>query len=164
MVTARWPLLAVAAVVALLLARRGRAGRAGTIARASGAALIFIVLALAFSHDPHRHGGPLVRDQGPADPASIERGARLFATACATCHGRTGGGGPGAPGLSPPPADLTFHVPLHSDGEIFRSISEGVRGTAMPVWSERLTEQQLWALVSFLRAEFSRTGAATPEE
>jgi mono/diheme cytochrome c family protein len=126
--------------------------------------LLFTVLVLAFSHDQHRHGVPLVRDPGPADPASIERGARLFATACATCHGRTGdGGGPRAPGLSPSPADLTFHVPLHSDGEIFRSISEGVHGTAMPVWREQLTEQQLWALVSFLRAEFSQTGTAVPE-
>lgn len=163
MASASWPLLAAAALVALLLARRGRPWRVRTLATAGGAALIFVAIALAFSSDQHRHGVPLVRDPGQADPASIERAARLFATACATCHGRTGDGR-GAPGLSPSPADLTLHVPLHNDGELFRSISDGIRGTAMPAWRERLTEQQLWSLVSFLRAEFSQTGTAAPEE
>jgi mono/diheme cytochrome c family protein len=33
------------------------------------------------------------------DPASVERGARLFASNCGGCHGATARGGPGAPDL-----------------------------------------------------------------
>lgn len=54
---------------------------------------------------------PAVRPQAPGrgpaaavtgsgqDPAAVERGAKLFATHCAGCHGATGRGGPGAPDL-----------------------------------------------------------------
>src|SRR3954466_12221810 len=33
------------------------------------------------------------------DPASVERGTKLYATHCAGCHGKTGRGNPGAPDL-----------------------------------------------------------------
>jgi putative copper resistance protein D len=51
----------------------------------------------------------------------------------------------------PPPADLSTHVPLHTDGQIFYFITNGFPGTAMPAFANALTDQQRWDLVNYLR-------------
>jgi putative copper resistance protein D len=53
--------------------------------------------------------------------------------------------------LVPPPADLSTHVPLHTDGQIFYFITNGFPGTAMPSFANALTDQQRWDLVNYLR-------------
>jgi len=87
------------------------------------------------------------------DAESIATGAELYATNCVRCHGVTGqGDGRDAAGLQPPPLNLQIHVPMHPDGDIFNFIANGVAGTAMPVFSESLTDEQLWHLVNYLRS------------
>ena len=61
------------------------------------------------------------------------------------------GDGPGAIGLTPPPADLRVHVPLHPAGQTYLFITNGFPGTAMPAWKEQLSEQQRWDLVNYLK-------------
>ena len=54
----------------------------------------------------------------------------------------------------PYPLDLTVHVPQHADPDLFNFISRGFPGTAMPAWSDadhKLTNDQIWHLVNFLR-------------
>ena len=87
------------------------------------------------------------------DAESIATGAELYATNCVRCHGVSGqGDGPDAAGLQPPPLNLQIHVPLHPDGDIFNFIANGVPGTAMPVFGESLTDEQIWHLVNYLRS------------
>jgi mono/diheme cytochrome c family protein len=91
-----------------------------------------------------------VRENRPAAP--IERGRELFANNCVQCHGATGrGDGPLAAALQPRPVDLTVHVPLHTDREIFEWITNGVPRTAMPAFKEAFTEEEIQAIINYLR-------------
>ena len=94
------------------------------------------------------------------DTALAKRGAELFSTHCATCHGQTGDGtGPTASQLVHPPANFTAgiyelrtteHEGLPADIDMFRTISRGVHGTAMPAWFA-LPERDRWALAMHLK-------------
>ncbi|MEI9984949.1 MAG: cytochrome c [Aliidongia sp.] len=86
-------------------------------------------------------------------------GAGLYPTNCAACHGAEGrGDGPEATGLPVPPADLTAdHLWGHTDGELFWWLSHGIDaptggGLAMPGFADRLSEDQRWALIDYIRA------------
>lgn len=89
-------------------------------------------------------------------------GDALFAQNCARCHGDDGRGhGPAAEGLLPAPADLAGAF-RHgtSPTALFRTISEGVHGTAMPPFEVTLTDSHRWTLVRHvleLRGEWPGT-------
>jgi mono/diheme cytochrome c family protein len=89
----------------------------------------------------------------PATTASLTAGERIYRRQCDACHGVTGAGdGPVAAGLRPRPVDLRVHVAAgHSDGFFFYWISEGFRGTAMPAFKSRLTVEERWHVVNFIR-------------
>jgi putative heme-binding domain-containing protein len=83
---------------------------------------------------------------------AVADGRKLFAQSCAPCHGRDGTGGQGqAEGMRPP--DLTRGVfkAGKQDSDLFRVISQGVRGTEMPSFSS-LGNEQIWRLVTFVRS------------
>jgi mono/diheme cytochrome c family protein len=89
----------------------------------------------------------------PATAQSVNTGRLLYEANCLACHGVRGrGDGPLARSLNPPPLDLMVHGPVHTDGELFGWISEGVTGTAMPSFADRLTETERWHLVNYLRS------------
>lgn len=88
------------------------------------------------------------------DPNTINAGRLLYQSNCVPCHGPNGrGDGSAALGLQPRPANFTEHmVPgLHTDGQIFLWIKNGYPGTSMPAWGNRLSDDQIWQLVLFLR-------------
>jgi cytochrome c oxidase cbb3-type subunit 2 len=110
----------------------------------------------------------------PIDDALRARGGELFATYCTTCHGERGDGrGPTAAQLAHPPANFTLgtyelrtteHEALPADADLFRTITRGVHGTAMPPWFA-LPERDRWALVAHLKTlskEFSDDEAPAP--
>jgi mono/diheme cytochrome c family protein/Tol biopolymer transport system component len=104
---------------------------------------------------------------GPANPLqanaqAIQAGKQLYAANCVPCHGANGtGNGVIAAGMNPRPADFTQHmIPgKHTDGQVFLWIKDGISGSAMPAWGARLSEEQIWQLVTYLRT-FGQ--AATP--
>ncbi len=88
---------------------------------------------------------------------SIVQGAALYPANCAACHGASGrGDGPAANGLPVPPADLTAHLWMHSDGELFWWLTHGIDapegGLAMPGFAAALSNDQRWALIDYIRA------------
>ncbi len=123
--------------------------------RMAGIASVFVAIVLAVSGSPHSHGGQLFENPFPGDGASIARGAEIYAVNCTSCHGVGGrGDGPIALTLTPPPADLSLHVPLHPEGDTYVFIANGFPNTAMPAWSDTLTEEEIWDVVNYLRNEF----------
>ena len=90
----------------------------------------------------------------------IDAGRKLYRKMCAFCHGDEGGGdGPVADYLSPRPRDFTKGLykfrttetgEVPTDEDLFRTITVGIPGTAMPAW-DNLSEVQRWQLVYYLK-------------
>lgn len=85
------------------------------------------------------------------NPSFIQSGKALFFAQCSVCHGENGkGDGEAGFGLAVPPGDLTeASVIAESNGSLFWKISNG--RSPMPSYTEKLNEQELWSLVSFIR-------------
>jgi putative copper export protein/mono/diheme cytochrome c family protein len=89
---------------------------------------------------------------------TIVEGRGLYAQNCVTCHGAGGrGDGPAAQGLPVPPANLTAtHLWMHSDGELFWWVSHGMQTPegkpAMPGFASVLDDDQVWAVIDYIRA------------
>lgn len=84
----------------------------------------------------------------PATSPLAARGAEIYRSTCASCHGDRGAGdGPAAPGLDPPPANLADREALAdaSPLDFYRRISIGVAGTAMPGYEAALSADDRWA-------------------
>jgi len=87
-------------------------------------------------------------DQIPAETPSLARGAEIYRTNCASCHGDLGqGDGPLARGMDPKPADLADPEALRDQSplDFYRRITIGVVGTAMPAFETRLPASDRWA-------------------
>jgi mono/diheme cytochrome c family protein len=109
-------------------------------------------LLLLFNTQLGLGGGEVLRNPIPPAKESLEAGATTYAQVCQTCHGDAGrGDGPAAAGLLPLPADLVVHVPLHGDADLFRFIRDGIPNTAMAPQGDRLTEEQIWNVVNYIR-------------
>lgn len=83
---------------------------------------------------------------------SISVGLTAYDSVCSSCHGASGvGDGLLAGSLYPSPASLPVHVPLHTQGELFEIIRDGVAGTAMEPVSEELADDEVWHLINYIR-------------
>jgi len=85
---------------------------------------------------------------------AITAGAALYQANCAGCHGPRGAGdGPDGRGLPRSPADLRApHTAQHTAGDLFWWISHGIPGSGMPGFGSRLSEEERWELINYLRA------------
>ena len=93
------------------------------------------------------------------DAKTISDGRTLYQAKCASCHGKTGmGGGDGARSLSPSPALLAYMIqmPMAVDGYMLWTISDGgaAFGTAMPAFKAVLTKDEIWKILTYMRAGF----------
>ena len=91
-------------------------------------------------------------DEIPSTPPSLTRGAAVYRTNCAGCHGNLGqGDGPLGKGLQPKPANLADAGALRDQSPLdyFRRISIGVVGTAMPAFETRLSPEDRWAAARY---------------
>ncbi|MCC6176067.1 MAG: copper chaperone PCu(A)C [Chloroflexi bacterium] len=148
--TVIWLAVAAAALGVVLRWRRNRAGWRST-AKVAGAVGVFLATFGALSATDSR---PTAAE--PLDFAAVERGRVMYSTNCATCHGTSGrGDGPDAAGLKPPPADFSVHVPYHDARALQSFVSNGVPGTAMPAWRDRLSDNEIRDLVHYLRSEWA---------
>ena len=89
----------------------------------------------------------------PARPAARAEDT-LFGKLCQNCHGVAGTGtGPEHLKYLPRPRNLTnrpYFAP-QDDERIARSIADGIPGTAMPAFRNRLNSEELWAMAEKVR-------------
>ena len=120
----------------------------------SGRAGIIAVLTLIVMSAVAQERNPLTNDPNAAKLGEFE-----FRANCAFCHGlgaRGGGRGP----------DLTRAQKKHgnADADLFRTINEGVPGTAMPPNGATqqgvgMTEEEIWQVISYIRSVQVKTDA-----
>jgi len=98
------------------------------------------------------------------DEAALAEGEELYAVQCASCHGAGGfGDGPAASALNPAPSPVAHTSQMMGDGYLFWRISEGGMAfqSAMPAWKSVLSDDEIWALIAYVRA--LGQGTAGPE-
>ena len=101
-------------------------------------------------------------------PATLEQGGALYAEHCAACHDPAGTGH-GAAGLAlyPSPALLAqlVRTPAGVDEYLLWAISEGgaAFGSRMPAFADRLTREQIWQIITWMRAGFPSVAEASQD-
>src|SRR6266478_2736027 len=122
---------------------------------------IVILTVLAAAHFIFAARPARAQDKNPLgnDSNAAKLGEFEFRANCAFCHGlgaRGGGRGP----------DLTRAQKKHgnSDADLFRTINEGVPGTAMPQNGATqqgvgMTEEEIWQVISYIRSVQVKTPA-----
>jgi cytochrome c oxidase cbb3-type subunit 3 len=93
------------------------------------------------------------------DPKAVAAGESQFRANCAFCHGlgaRGGGRGP----------DLTRAQKRHgkTDGDLFRTINDGIPGTAMPQNGTTsqgvgMTAEEIWQVIAYIRSVEKKSDA-----
>lgn len=87
----------------------------------------------------------------PFSPERFEAGFRIYDAHCAMCHGGPGlGRQPWTAGLEPPPPYL-IDTSSWTSAEMFWVVSHGVKMTSMPAWSRRLSDDDIWNVVGFVK-------------
>jgi mono/diheme cytochrome c family protein len=100
----------------------------------TGSSILLLLVALALS--------------GPLD---AQDGAALFKAKCAACHAADGSGS-GAMGKQLGVTDLRADaVQKQTDAQLTDSITNG-KGTKMPAYKGKLTDDQIKGLVAFIRS------------
>jgi len=100
----------------------------------------------------------------PRSSAWIAHGKQVYERRCMGCHGVKGdGNGPAATFMTKQrPRDFTAAVfkfrvtkePLPTDGDLLRTITRGVRGTAMPAWYNLPLNDRL-AVIQYIKYELA---------
>lgn len=104
-----------------------------------------------------------VAGTAPPGPDDLSLGARVFATHCVQCHGERGDGrGSAAAELRIAPTDFRAQQP--SLAAALRALAQGVEGTQMAPWTDRLNEAERLAAAHFIRTLYrgDQPGAGEP--
>lgn len=103
-------------------------------------------------------------DPPPLNPKEVEAGRVVYRQYCASCHGARGEGEPNwetpnAKGELPsPPHNTEGHTWKHSDGVLYRMVSEGWRDPfnkterlTMPPFRDVLSPEQIRDVIAYLK-------------
>jgi cytochrome c5 len=101
---------------------------------------------------------PIVTKLDPESQSDVSKrkiGAQLYGANCSMCHGADGWGmGHAGHGLQPHPAN--FHDPHRlfnrSEERLRQVLRDGVYGSAMPPWRDKLSATEIEHVVAFIRA------------
>jgi mono/diheme cytochrome c family protein len=100
--------------------------------------------------------GPQVQQDAALSAEEQTTAEKLYASSCTTCHGPRGqGDGTGAGALAPRPTDFGQVRPSLAYAEDV--LAQGVPGTAMPPWRDRLDAAQRHLLARYVRSLYQPT-------
>lgn len=97
----------------------------------------------------------------PAAADELASARAAYKTTCANCHKENGEGGVAEldEGVRiKVPSFKTEHSIQHTDQQFARKIANGDKDEGMPAFKDRLTPEQINALVRFIRSEFQSGG------
>ncbi|MBI2470054.1 MAG: c-type cytochrome [Planctomycetes bacterium] len=93
-------------------------------------------------------------------PDAVAEGKKVYEKRCWYCHGIEGGGdGPASKTMFPKPRNFTRNEykvrsttfgSVPTDEDLFRIITSGIEGTAMPFWST-ITETERWQVIYYVK-------------
>jgi mono/diheme cytochrome c family protein len=84
---------------------------------------------------------------------NTKNGERIFQQHCAGCHGTSGDGlGPDIKELIVPPANFrAARSRTKTDMELYLAVKQGVLFSPMHGWADRLSNQDMWDVLSYIR-------------
>lgn len=82
-----------------------------------------------------------------------KKGEAIYMQHCGGCHGVSGDGlGPDIKELIVPPVDFrSVKSRTKTDMELYLSIKQGVLFSPMHGWADRLSDQEIWDVLSYIR-------------
>ena len=97
-----------------------------------------------------------------ADTRALATGRAAYTGSCALCHGGLGNGyGRFGTSTYPPAADLLAEgTRSRTDAQLFWITRNGLSFTAMPAFSDVYSDEQIWAIVAYVRALQAGTSRA----
>ena len=85
-------------------------------------------------------------------PGTVARGLDVYRANCVQCHGAPGVPADGfAYGLEPTPPPLAQTARLWEARALYWVTRHGIKMTGMPAWEFRMPDDDIWAVVAFLR-------------
>ena len=85
-------------------------------------------------------------------PALLARGAGHYERSCRACHGSPAAARPPlVMKMTPHPPFLPERMGRWDDAELFQIVKHGIKFTGMPAWPAPKRNDEIWAVVAFLR-------------
>ena len=146
--------------------------RLSTFWRATVPAVAALFLGTVVLSQEAAQNAAALKNPVAATPASLAAGKKAYDENCAACHGQKAEGSVKAGviisiiqeqgGRQPP--DLTDAQWDHgsTDGEVYTAIRKGVPPTMMAGWEGRISDTEIWSIVTYLRALAAGTVIAAP--
>jgi cytochrome c553 len=114
--------------------------------RITAALLDFAKVRSVSTHSWGIHAPPL------EDQALVLRGAGHYESACLSCHGAPGrGASPVTNATTPHPPPLPGRLERWTAEQLFTIVKHGIKFTGMPAWPMQQRDDEVWAMVAFLR-------------
>ena len=115
-----------------------------------------------------KHGHAAMPPVVVSAKGNVAAGKAIYQRLCASCHGASGkGDGPVGRSLTPKPSDYAQHMPHHGPqwaDYYFKIIKGGGlaagRSPVMPAWGGQLKDEEIWDVISYIRALVKGRGEA----
>lgn len=82
-------------------------------------------------------------------PQAVTQGKALYDQHCTACHGANGGAGDRAPAIV---STATSMRGARTDAQLMAIVKNGIQGSAMPAWNNRLSDGDIGNIGAFIRA------------
>lgn len=147
------PLLAAgvaALAIAVLVISAGWIDLSASVPHPPGWAAI---LHATFRRSTAHHAAGIEPPKEFGSPSEIAKGAAYYGRVCARCHSGPGlGQNPVALSMRPRPQYLPNEIAKFAPRELFWIVKHGVKYSAMPSWPVQDRDDEVWSVVSFLKA------------